>query len=152
MSVKKVFVDSEDTILAVHDEAQEIADGAYDAIGVGETRVIYLNEADIPQQEVVNGAPAPWKMPAGWWDNMNDVVPAVITSTQGKITLHAMGKLADVEAAIAGLPTDIAVPAQIKFNAQNWYRADPMFDQIGGVVGMTPEQIDAAFIAARDAA
>lgn len=151
MAVRKVFVDSKDMILAVHDEAQEIADNAYDALGVGETRVIYLEDAAIPPQEVKLGVPQPWKMPEGWWDDMQDAVPARVTSTQGKLTLHAMGKLADVEAALAGLPTDQAVPAGIKWNAPNWYRADPLFDMVGQAVGLSPADIDEAFILARDA-
>lgn len=152
MAIRKVFVDSEDTILAVHDETQDIADNAYDVIGVGETRVIYLDDADIPVQPVVGGIPQPWKMPEGWWDNMNDAVPKSITGTQGKLVLHELGKLALVEAAIDGLPSDIAVPARIKWNAQNWYRADPLFDQVGQMVGMTTQEIDQAFILARDTA
>lgn len=151
MAIKKVFVDSENTIIAVHDEAQDIGDHAYDAHGVGETRVIYLPDEDIPPQQVADGLSLPWKMSSGWWDTMNDAVPDRISGTQGKLTLLAKGKYEAALAVINALSGAEKLAAQIKWEAANWYRADPLFNSLGAGIGMSPTDIDDAFREGRDA-
>lgn len=150
----QVFVDSRRIVLAVHEETQAVDKHAYDELGVGETRVIYLDDADVPKPEEIDGiAIGPRKMPLGWEDTHIDTVPATITNTQGKLALRRAGLLSAVRAAINAIPDeDFKEDALIKFDAANWFRADPLFDTLGASMSprLLPSDIDNLFRAARD--
>lgn len=72
-------------------------------------------------------------------------VPDSLPRLAFMVALHEAGKLDEVRAAIAA-----ADPlTQLKFaEAVEFPRADPMIDQLGALVGLTPAAIDALYVAA----
>lgn len=74
-----------------------------------------------------------------------------LTARQLRLGLIAAGiSLASVEGAIAAIPdeTDRAV-AEVEWEyASQFERDHPLIEQVGAAVGMTPEQIDTAWLAA----
>jgi len=73
------------------------------------------------------------------------VVPSRITPRQVRLLLLQQGKLAEVEAMIAGQPEAVRITWEyaLEFN-----RADPLLAQLAGQLGITGEQLDQFFIEA----
>lgn len=72
------------------------------------------------------------------------VVPDVITRTQGRLILHRAGMLSAVEAAVAAS----GVEAAIVYESPIWRRANILIQSLGAAVGLSPTQIDDLFISA----
>jgi hypothetical protein len=75
------------------------------------------------------------------------VVPNSVTPRQLRLALHFAGKLAQVEAFVAG---DQAPPeAVISWEyATEFLRSDPMLGQFATMLGLSGDEVDALFIAA----
>jgi len=92
--------------------------------------------------------------PQPTWAELEAVVipvaaPGTITRRQARLALLQAGKLAAVESAIANIADPAQkMAAQIEYEAETWKRANPWIERTGQAVGLTPEQIDALFIAA----
>lgn len=79
------------------------------------------------------------------------VVPIVpeVSMGQAKLALHAAGKLALVESAIAALPEPQRTKAQIDWTSRATVRRDhPSVAFIGSAAGLSEAEIDALFAAA----
>ena len=80
-------------------------------------------------------------------------IPPSCTRAQGLLALLNNGFAtpeATITTAINAISDSIQQQtAMIKFQAANWYRADPFIESLGGVLGLTSNQIDALFIAAQ---
>ena len=75
------------------------------------------------------------------------VVPASVTPRQLRLALHFAGKLAQVEAFVAGgqAPPEAVISWEY---ATEFLRSDPMLGQFAAMLGMTGEEVDGLFIAA----
>lgn len=74
-------------------------------------------------------------------------VPDRVTAASLLLVLGQMGKLAQVEGVIAGLPE--AAPARILWGrATEFRRANPLWEAFAQTIGLTAADVDAAFIAA----
>lgn len=79
-------------------------------------------------------------------DEMRARVPQSITMRQCRLQLLAIGKLADVDAAIAALPEPAKSAAQIEWEyAATVERDSPLISQLGPALGLDDEQLDALF-------
>lgn len=98
-------------------------DGMYD---------VYFDGDDVPiQSEITN------------------VAPVEVTMRQARLALHAAGKLAAVNAAIAALPDPPKTAAQIEWEYSNTVRRDSRFvSMLGPALGLDSAALDALFIAA----
>lgn len=77
------------------------------------------------------------------------VVPAIVSMRQARLALLSAGLLANVDAAIAALPSPQREAAQIDWEyATEVRRASPLIAALGPALGLTDAQIDALFIAA----
>ena len=86
---------------------------------------------------IVSTPPAPPPVP----------VPDRVTAASLLLVLGQMGKLAQVEGVIAGLPE--AAPARILWGrATEFRRANPLWEAFAQTIGLTAADVDAAFIAA----
>jgi hypothetical protein len=76
-------------------------------------------------------------------------VPEMITRRQARLALLYAGKLAAVEAAIAGI-VDVTerMAAQIEYEAESWERSNQWVGQLGQATGLTAAEIDQLFITA----
>lgn len=76
-------------------------------------------------------------------------VPQSVTMRQARLALLQAGKLANVDAAIASLPSPQKEQAQIEweFSSQVERNRD-MTQMIGGALGFTSEQLDDLFVLA----
>lgn len=78
-------------------------------------------------------------------------VPEVVTMRQARLALHASGRLADIESAIAALPDPQRTAASIAWNySSEVVRGDSFVEMLGGLISLTNADIDALFIAAAD--
>lgn len=76
-------------------------------------------------------------------------VPAAVTMRQARLALLAIGKIDDVEAIIAALPSPQKDQALIEWNYSNEVqRSNGFVAQIGPALGLDGEALDALFIAA----
>lgn len=148
----KLFIDDKDIVIAIHDEEQNIPDNAYDGVGYGAITVIHLAPENLPQRQYAADGVTPLqlKMPPLWRDGFLDDVPEKVTSTQGKLALLGAGKLSDAQAAIDALEGDAKLAAEIKWAAANWFRSDPLFNELGTGIGLTVNDIDNLFRQARN--
>lgn len=79
-------------------------------------------------------------------DEMRARVPQSITMRQCRLQLLAIGKLADVDAAIAALPEPAKSAAQIEWEyAATVERNSPLISQLGPALELDDEQLDALF-------
>lgn len=78
------------------------------------------------------------------------VVPESVTRAQGKAALVQAGLWADVLAYVAGIadPTQQALAEIALHDTQEWRRDSPFLAACAVGLGLTPEQLDALFIAA----
>ena len=77
------------------------------------------------------------------------VVPIEVTMRQARLALHAAGKLAAVNAAIAALPDPPKTAALIEWEYSSTVRRDSQFvSMLGPVLGLDSAALDALFIAA----
>ena len=77
------------------------------------------------------------------------VVPQEVTMRQARLALHAAGKLAAVNAAIAGLPDPPKTAALIEWEYSSTVRRDSQFvSLLGPAIGLDAAGLDALFIAA----
>lgn len=73
----------------------------------------------------------------------------IITTAQAVLMLENGTIPANLATAIAGLPTSQQGPAEIAiFGMTDYSRSDPFVQTLGALMGMTPAQLDALFIAA----
>ena len=71
--------------------------------------------------------------------------PAVqISRRQGRLLLHNMGLLAQVEAAV----NEAGIVAQIFYESEVWLRSDRFVNSLGPQLGLTSAQLDEMFNAA----
>ena len=76
-------------------------------------------------------------------------VPAEVTMRQARLALHAAGKLAAVNAAIAALPDPPKTAALIEWEYSSTVRRDSQFVALlGPALGLDAAGLDALFIAA----
>lgn len=76
-------------------------------------------------------------------------VPQSVTMRQARLALLQAGKLSAVDAAIAGMAGVEGDSARIEWDYSNEVqRAQPLVAALGGVLGMTSEQLDQLFITA----
>lgn len=76
-------------------------------------------------------------------------VPSSITMRQCRLQLLAIGKLTDVDAAIAAMPSPQKEAAQIEWEyAATVERNAPLTASLGQALGLTEQQLDDLFIAA----
>ena len=76
-------------------------------------------------------------------------VPQEVTMRQARLALHAAGKLAAVNAAIAGLPDPPKTAALIEWEYSSTVRRDSQFvSLLGPAIGLDAAGLDALFIAA----
>ena len=76
-------------------------------------------------------------------------VPAEVTMRQARLALLGAGKLALVDAAIDALPQPQRSAARIEWEYSSAVqRHNGFVEALGPALGMTPEQIDALFVAA----
>ena len=79
-------------------------------------------------------------------DEMRARVPRSITMRQCRLQLLAIGKLADVDVAIAALPEPEKSAAQIEWEyAATVERNSPLISQLGPALGLDDAQLDALF-------
>ena len=75
--------------------------------------------------------------------------PQEVTMRQARLALHAVGKLAAVNAAIAGLPDPPKTAALIEWEYSSTVRRDSQFvSLLGPAIGLDAAGLDALFIAA----
>lgn len=76
-------------------------------------------------------------------------VPLSVTKRQAKQALLLAGKLAEVEAALAGMPGLEGELARIEWNdSQTVERERPLTQQLGAAIGLSDAEIDQLFISA----
>lgn len=76
-------------------------------------------------------------------------VPQSVTMRQARLALLQAGKLATVNAAIASMGGAQGESARIEWDYSNEVqRAQPLVAALGGVLGMTSDQLDQLFITA----
>jgi hypothetical protein len=76
-------------------------------------------------------------------------IPASVSMRQARLALLAIGKLADVDAAIAGMDEPAKSAAQIEWEyAATVERASPLIAQLGPALGLDDGQLDALFVQA----
>lgn len=76
-------------------------------------------------------------------------VPQSVTMRQARLALLQAGKLGTVNAAIASMAGAQGEAARIEWDYSNEVqRAQPLVAALGGVLGMTSEQLDQLFITA----
>lgn len=76
-------------------------------------------------------------------------IPAEVTMRQARLALHAAGKLAAVNAAIAALPDPPKTAALIEWEYSSTVRRDSQFViLLGPALGLDAAALDALFIAA----
>lgn len=76
-------------------------------------------------------------------------VPKSVTMRQARLALLQAGKLGTVNAAISSMEGVQGEAARIEWNYSNEVqRAQPLVAALGGVLGMTSEQLDQLFITA----
>jgi len=73
------------------------------------------------------------------------LVPQSVTKRQGCLALLAIGKLDDIEAAVAAAPRAVQVTWQ---TMQTFERQNGLIEAMGPGVGLTPADIDQLFITA----
>jgi hypothetical protein len=77
------------------------------------------------------------------------IVPQSVTMRQARLALEGVGKLDDVDAAIAALSLPTRKMAQIEWEYSNEVqRSNGIVSQLGPALGLTEAQIDALFVAA----
>jgi hypothetical protein len=77
------------------------------------------------------------------------VVPSIVSMRQGRLALLQAGKLADVDAAIAALPSPAKEAAQIEWEyATEVKRDSQLVTQLAPSLGLDDAALDALFIAA----
>lgn len=82
-------------------------------------------------------------------DEMNACVPREVTMRQARLALLAVGKLADVSAAIASLPSPQKEAVQIEWEySQTVERGRELTGLMAAALGLTSEQTDALFVSA----
>jgi len=77
------------------------------------------------------------------------LIPQSVTMRQARLALEGVGKLDDVDAAIAALSLPTRKLAQIEWEYSNEVqRSNGIVSQLGPALGLTEAQIDALFVAA----
>jgi hypothetical protein len=77
-------------------------------------------------------------------------VPDAVSMRQARLVLFGAGKLADVDAALAGMPSPDKEAAQIEWEYATEVRRDsPLIAALAPALNMTEAQIDALFIEAQ---
>ena len=91
---------------------------------------------------VLSGIPTPEPVP-------QPVIPQLVTMRQARLALMGAGKLASINAAIAGMPGVQGDAARIEWEfSSEVKRSQPLVLSMGQALGLTAAQLDALFIAA----
>jgi len=149
--MKRVFTDQDGNILGSHDLDIGITAAVYTAQGHEGVREFLLSDEVVPSasRDRETGVFSFARLDPDFIANYVEPVPASITGTQAKLTLLEAGKYQEVVDTISAIPDpNLQMAAELKFNAATWYRNEPLFNDIGEAVGLTPEQIDDLFRAA----
>jgi hypothetical protein len=105
-----------------------------------------------PPEEQTIDAPSPssdWVMGVVDWSQVSTDQVQEVTMRQARLALLSVGLLDQVEAAINALPDPPRTSALIEWQHSNTVqRNNPFVTQLGGLLGLTPEQLDNLFIAA----
>lgn len=76
-------------------------------------------------------------------------VPQQVTRRQGRLALIEVGKLADVETAIAAISDPIEqLKAQVEYEADTWERSNEFLQTMWAQLGGTEQQLDNLFLLA----
>lgn len=141
MTINRVYIAADDTIVALHPEAQLDAPPLAAYAEAGAVEMVYLpSEVASSATERVERADGevmylPRKLPAGWRETYGEGSPVSITSTSGKRVLLRAGLLGKVRDMMVALPDgDEKEEAMLSFDAPRWFRADPMFGMIGAAL------------------
>jgi len=149
----QVFVDSEGSILATHDESNPVPANTYDKLGKGETKCVYVDLEKLPLLIMSpDGDLIRPRFKKGWEENHVDSIPTSITNTQGRLALRKASLSKKVAEAIDAISDeDEREDVRIKFDSPTWKRSDPMFEKIGDNASpkITAEQFDNIFREAR---
>lgn len=149
----QVFVDSEGSILATHDESNPVPANTYDKLGKGETKCVYVDLAKLPLLIMSpDGDLIRPRFKKGWEENHVDSIPTSITNTQGRLAIRKAGLSKKVAEAIDAIENeDEREDVRIRFESTTWKRSDPMFEKIGDNASpkITAEQFDNIFREAR---
>lgn len=110
---------------------------------------------DMPWRECDAEVSVGWKLESGCLvspqNNVAEIVyvPRSITPRQARLALLQEGLLSAVESAISAMDGESGERAKISWEyAAEISRDDQLLNGIAGELGLTPEQIDAMFIAA----
>lgn len=146
--MQRVFIDQDDTILAIHPMDQAIGPEAYAAPG-RTVRLVFLGPdlapSPIEEFEDVDGRrrARPRKLPAGWEASYVAPVPVRVSKLGLRRALKEAGLLDTFNAALAGADEDTREEYAL---AQDLVRTDPLVVAfIGGLKEITPAQIDELF-------
>lgn len=105
--------------------------------------------ADMPFTVVGTGAVEDWTGPLPTPVPTTVPVPQAVTMRQARLALFSAGKLATVNAAIAGMTGAQGEAARIEWEfSSEVKRSQPLVLAMGPVLGMSDVQLDALFIAA----
>lgn len=122
---------------------------------------VYLLPAGCIDQlppDIPNGHVARWVFETSTWEFSVNVeeflpekpfVPREVTMRQARLALLAEGKLDDVTAAIASLPSPTKEAVTIEWEySQTVVRERPFVEMLGTALGFSEEKLDELFIAA----
>lgn len=83
-------------------------------------------------------------------DEFRQPVPEIVSARQARLALLGAGLLARVEQALAALPGAEGEAARIEWEyATEIRRASPLINALAPILGLTGEQVDELFIAAK---
>lgn len=84
-------------------------------------------------------------------DEYRPDVPSAVTARQARLALLGAGLLAAVESKLATIPGPQGAAALIEWEyASEIQRQSPLIEALGPLLGLTSDQIDALFIAAKE--
>lgn len=79
------------------------------------------------------------------------VAPQVVTRRQGRLALHDLGKLDQVEAAIEAIADDDErTSARIEYEADTWERSNDFLSAMWAQLGGSESELDALFLLASE--
>jgi hypothetical protein len=108
-----------------------------------------VDGADLPFSVVGQGVVSEWAGPLPVPPAQPVQVPSAVTMRQARLALLGAGKLAAVTAAINALPSPQKEAAQIEWEySQEVQRHNGFVAQLGPVLGLDADALDALFVAA----
>lgn len=110
-------------------------------------------EGEVAEESTPIGPPwsQVWTVRAKTPEELAVPVPLVVTMRQARLALLAAGLMDDAEAALDALPSPQKEAARIEWEYATEVRRDwPFVALVATALGLTPEQVDALFIAAAE--